>query len=65
MPDILEQYTEQYDLKRRVKTTDLGSLFEVDYHVVVKNDTDEKTLLDELRCRNGNLSIILSMAPAE
>ncbi|HWQ79039.1 MAG TPA: DUF4956 domain-containing protein [Anaerovoracaceae bacterium] len=62
--DILEINTEQYDLKR-VKTTELGSLFELNYQVVLNKDTDEKHFLDELRCRNGNLSIILTMAPAE
>lgn len=62
--DILESNTEQYDLKR-VKTTELGSLFEVNYQVVLNKDTDEKSFLDELRCRNGNLSIILTMAPTE
>ena len=62
--DILVDNTEQYALKR-VKTTDLGSLFEVDYQVVLNKDTDEKGFLDELRCRNGNLSIVLTMAPNE
>lgn len=60
--DILETHTDQYTLKR-VKTTDLGSLFEVNYQVVLKEHLDEKIFLDELRCRNGNLSIILTMAP--
>ncbi len=62
--DILEANTEQYSLKR-VKTTDLGSLFEVNYQVVLNEDIDEKSFLDELRCRNGNLSIVLTMAPNE
>ncbi len=62
--DILESNTEQYALKR-VKTTDLGSLFEVNYQVVLHEDTDEKSFLDELRCRNGNLSIVLTMASNE
>lgn len=62
--EILEDNTQQYTLKR-VKTTDLGSLFEVDYQVVLNEDTDEKSFLDELRCQNGNLSIILTMAPSE
>ena len=62
--DVLESNTAQYALKR-VKTTDLGSLFEVNYHVVLNKDTDEKSFLDELRCRNGNLSIVLTMAPSE
>lgn len=62
--DILESNTDQYLLKR-VKTTELGSLFEVDYQIVLSEDTDEKSFLDELRCQNGNLSIVLSMAPTE
>ena len=60
--DILEVNTKQYALKR-VKTTDLGSLFELNYQVMLNEDTDEKSFLDELRCRNGNLSIVLTMAP--
>jgi hypothetical protein len=62
--DILDDHTNSYALKR-VKTTDLGSLFEVSYEVVLSEDTDEKSFLDELRCRNGNLSIVLTMAPTE
>lgn len=62
--DILETKTERYALQR-VKTTDLGSLFEVNYQVVLKEDIEEKSFLDELRCRNGNLSIVLTMAPNE
>ena len=62
--EILENNTEHYALKR-VKTTDLGSLFEVNYQVVLNEDADEKSFLDELRCQNGNLSIVLTMAPSE
>lgn len=62
--DVLESNTQHYALKR-VKTTNLGSLFEVNYQVVLNKDTDEKSFLDELRCRNGNLSIVLTMAPVE
>ena len=59
--DILDRYTSHYTLKK-VKTTDLGSLFELEYKINMKNDVDDKELIDELRCRNGNLSIILSLA---
>lgn len=62
--DVLEANTDQYALKR-VKTTDLGSLFEVNYQVVISEGIDEKSFLDDLRCKNGNLSIVLTMAPAE
>lgn len=62
--DILKSNTEQYALQR-VKTTDLGSLFQVSYQIILNKDTDEKRFLDELRCRNGNLSIVLTMAANE
>ncbi len=60
--EILDDYTKKHSLTT-VKTTDLGSLFEVCYSVVMKDDADEQEFLNELRCRNGNLSIILSIAP--
>ncbi len=58
--DVFETYTINHDLKK-VKTTDLGTLYELVYNVTIKNDVNEKSFLDELRCRNGNLNIILSM----
>lgn len=60
--DILDKYTMKYSLEK-IKTTDLGSLFEVCYSVTMKEEQDEQEFLNELRCRNGNLSIILSAAP--
>ncbi len=59
--DVLESYTKRHNLTR-IKTTDLGSLFELCYNVVMKDDVNEQEFLNELRCRNGNLSIILSVA---
>jgi hypothetical protein len=58
--DVFETYTINHELKK-VKTTDLGTLYELVYNVTIKNDVNEKSFLDELRCRNGNLNIILSM----
>uniref|UniRef100_UPI003593DF5F DUF4956 domain-containing protein n=1 Tax=Herbivorax sp. ANBcel31 TaxID=3069754 RepID=UPI003593DF5F len=58
--EVLLEYTSSYELKR-VKTTDLGTLFELAYVVTMKEDANEKEFLDELRCRNGNLNIVLSM----
>jgi hypothetical protein len=58
--DIFEQYTVSHELKK-VKTTDLGSLYELVYVVTVKSNVSEKNFIDELRCRNGNLNIILAM----
>lgn len=61
--DIFEKYANAYKLER-VKTTDLGSLFELVYDVSMKENGTDKAFIDELRCRNGNLSIILSLAEA-
>jgi hypothetical protein len=64
--DIFEAFTVAYELKK-VKTTDLGSLYELVYIVTMDHEKSQKAFLDELRCRNGNLNITLSMtadAPA-
>jgi hypothetical protein len=41
-----------------VKTTNMGSMYELQYHIELKNQTDEKQFIDALRCRNGNLTIV-------
>lgn len=59
--EILKKYTNSYTL-RKVRTTDLGSLYELTYALKMKNGIDEKAFIDELRTRNGNLNIVLSLA---
>jgi len=58
--DLLEKYTVSHELKR-VKTTALGSLYQLTFDVVLKEDTNNKAFIDEIRCRNGNLNISLNM----
>lgn len=60
--DLLLKYTKKHTLSK-VRTTDLGSLFEVCYSVIMEDDADEREFLNELRCRNGNLTITLTLAP--
>lgn len=55
--DLFEQYADQAELVR-VKTTNMGSLFELDYHIRLKEPRVSKAFLDALRCRNGNLTIV-------
>ena len=62
--EILKRYTNSYVL-RRVKTTDLGSLFELTYSLKMIKGADEKEFIDELRTRHGNLNIVLSLAENE
>lgn len=54
--DLLEKYTTNYELQQ-VKTTDMGSLYELNYLLTLKDSTQQKNLLDDLRVRNGNLPI--------
>ena len=60
--ETLKKYTKKYSLKK-IKTTDLGSLFELVYDVTMSADEDEQQFLNDLRCKNGNLTITLSLAP--
>ena len=59
--EILKKYTKKYSLTR-IKTTDLGALFELNYSVIMLHDEDEQEFINELRCRNGNLNIILAVS---
>lgn len=56
--DLFTKYTDSAELDR-VKTTNMGSLFELRYFIRMKNTVSSKAFLDDLRCRNGNLSIVL------
>ena len=57
--DLFEKYTKKNELEK-VKTTNMGSLFELTYNIVPKDNVSEKEFIDELRCRNGNLNITLA-----
>ncbi|MGN0328206.1 MAG: DUF4956 domain-containing protein [Lachnospira sp.] len=60
--DVFEKYTSEVNLNR-VKTTNMGTMFELTYDIKLLNDVNEKDFIDELRVRNGNLNIMLSMMP--
>ncbi|MEE1079433.1 MAG: DUF4956 domain-containing protein [Agathobacter sp.] len=57
--DIFQQYTGSFDLIS-VKTTNMGSLFKLNYHISLKDLSKEKEFIDALRCRNGNLEIAIA-----
>ena len=57
--DIFDNYTKKKELLK-VKTIDMGSMFQLKYLIELKKDHQEKEFIDELRVRNGNLKIILS-----
>lgn len=62
--DIFKNYLTNYKLVN-VKTTNMGSLFKLTYHVTLKENMDEKSLIDELRVKNGNLEISCLLKDSE
>lgn len=57
---VFEQFNVEHYL-RQVKTTSLGSLYKLYYDVIFEDDKNTKAFIDELRVRNSNLDISLSV----
>ncbi len=55
--DLFQKYTRCADLDR-VKTTNMGTLYELSYKIALRDGVSSKQFLDELRERNGNLNIV-------
>lgn len=60
--DLFEKYASRCELVR-VRTTNMGSLYQLFYHIELKDATLEKEMLDNIRCRNGNLDIVCGLIP--
>ena len=56
--DLFKQYTSACRLVR-ARTTNMGSLYKLQYRVRLKQASQMQAFIDELRCRNGNLEISL------
>ena len=54
--DLFEQYTKSRKLVK-AKTSNMGSLYKLDYKIEMKDPSAVQEFLDALRCRNGNLEI--------
>lgn len=55
--DIFDKYTTDHEL-HKVKTTNMGTLYELSYNIHIRGTDVSKEFIDELRCRNGNLNIV-------
>ena len=62
--DLFAEYTTRNELLK-VRTVNMGSLYELHYHILFRGDKSEKKFLDELRCRNGNLTIVCGRVAQE
>ena len=56
--DLFARYTKENELIR-VKSTNMGSMFKLTYNIVLNDYKLEKEFVDQLRCRNGNLEILI------
>lgn len=56
--DIFAKYTNKVEALK-VKTTNMGSMFEISYLVTLKKNINEKEFLDEIRVRNANMLVML------
>ena len=57
--DLFAQYTKKAVLEK-VKTSNMGTLYELQYSIVLLSDEIPKAFIDEIRTRNGNLNITCS-----
>ncbi len=62
--DLFARYTASHELVR-VKTSSMGTLYELEYRVTLAGEGVPKEFLDELRCRNGNLNIVCGRETAK
>ena len=60
--DLFEKYTQQHQLSF-VKTTNMGSMYELQYKIRLKNEAKEQELMNAIRCRNGNLTVSIGRKP--
>ncbi len=58
--EIFDQYTTSRKLLS-AKTSGMGSLFKLSYDITLKDPSVEKALVDELRVKNGNLEIAVTV----
>ncbi|MBR5650454.1 DUF4956 domain-containing protein [Pseudobutyrivibrio sp.] len=59
--DIFDDLFEKFTLFHKqiaVKTTNMGSMYEIDYRIKLVDGDIEKEFLDEIRMRNGNLTVV-------
>lgn len=62
--DLLMAYTKRPQLIS-VRTTNLGTMYELNYQIEMRDPEKEKEFLDAIRCRNGNLNIMIGAIQKE
>ncbi len=57
--DTFHHYLKSFE-NAGVKTTGMGSMFRLSFKIVMKDPSEEKAFIDELRTKNGNLEIAVT-----
>lgn len=57
--EVFDKYTKFHKLDR-VKTADFGSLYQIQFTTALKDSTQQKEFLDEIRTINANLTVAMS-----
>ena len=60
---LFDEVFEKFGVKvslRKIRTTNMGTLFELTYDAVFPDGNIPKEFIDEIRTRNGNLNIVIS-----
>lgn len=61
--DIFDRYTNSARLDS-VRTSNLGTMYELKYSITLKGNSVPKEFIDEIRVRNGNLNIVCGRVQA-
>ena len=62
--DLFEEYTKKHRLTK-TKTSNMGSLYKLQFRIQMKDVGKIQEFIDKLRCRNGNLEIAICEASEE
>lgn len=57
--DLFAEYLKNVSLEK-VKTTNMGSMFELTYTAEFISEARQKEFIDAVRCRNGNLTVLVA-----
>ena len=47
----------------QAKTTNIGTMYDLKYEIVLRDNLKEKELLDKIRTRNGHLTVSCGLLP--
>ena len=62
--EVLAKYTSHFQLIE-VKTSNFGSLYDMIYMIRLKPEASRKELVDQIRTKNGNLNVVLTLFEIE